>query len=106
MIPPRRSPIAFNVPHALALASDKDLLCVADRENSRVQCFKASSGDFVRSLKPVEMGRVYSVAYSSFDGGSIYALNGPEPFGVVTGRTTQGLVIDIDTGEVVIETEE
>ncbi len=35
-----RSPSAFNVPHALALAQDKDLLCVADRENSRVQCFK------------------------------------------------------------------
>ncbi len=25
-------------------------------------------------------------------------MNGPEPFGAVTGRTTQGLVIDVDTG--------
>ncbi len=64
----RRSPVAFNVPHALALAQEKNLLCVADRENSRVQCFRASSGEFVRSIKPQEMGRVYSVAYSSYDG--------------------------------------
>ncbi len=45
------------------------------------------------------MGRTYSVSYSPFDGGSLYTLNGPEPFGAVTGRSTQGLVIDADTGE-------
>ena len=37
---------------------------------------------------------------SCITGGSLYALNGPEPFGAVTGRSTQGLVIDIDTGVV------
>jgi peptidylamidoglycolate lyase len=93
----QRSPLAFNVPHALTLAEDKNMICLADRENSRVQCFNAKEGGFVRSLKPQQLGRVYSVAYAA---GHIYALNGPEPFGVVTGRRTEGLIISIDTGEV------
>ncbi len=30
----------------------------------------------------------------------MYSVNGPEPFGAVTGISTQGLVIDIDTGNI------
>ncbi len=63
-----KGPFSFNIPHGLALAEDKGLICVADRENSRVQCFKTSDGTFVRSIKPGEMGRTYSIAYSKFDG--------------------------------------
>ncbi len=63
-----RSPKSFNVPHALALAEDKELVCVADRENSRVVCFNISTGKHVKTLQPDEMGRVYSIAYSQYDG--------------------------------------
>lgn len=31
----------FFVPHSLALVEDLNLLCVADRENERIQCFAA-----------------------------------------------------------------
>ena len=31
----------FLVPHSLALVEDLDLICVADRENRRIQCFAA-----------------------------------------------------------------
>ncbi|TRY67348.1 hypothetical protein TCAL_12467 [Tigriopus californicus] len=96
-----RSPYAFNIPHGLALASDKNLICVADRENGRIQCFNADSGNFVRSLQPPEMGStVYSVDYAPVGGGRIYAVCGPEPFGVLTGKVTQGYVIDINSGNV------
>lgn len=32
-------PYAFAVPHALTLVPPKELLCVADRENGRVQWY-------------------------------------------------------------------
>lgn len=31
----------FNVPHSLALIEDMNLICVADRDNGRIQCFTA-----------------------------------------------------------------
>lgn len=39
-------PNAFAVPHALTLIPEKQLLCVADRENGRVQCFSCIDGKF------------------------------------------------------------
>lgn len=59
-----QNPLAFAVPHALALASKENTICVADRENSRVPCFNSQTGKFLRDLKPPQMGRVYGVAYS------------------------------------------
>jgi DNA-binding beta-propeller fold protein YncE len=35
----------FFVPHSLALIEDLNLLCVADRENERIQCFAAGLND-------------------------------------------------------------
>ena len=59
---------SFNIPHGLALAEDKQEICVADRENGRVQCFSLE-GDFTRSIQPEEFGsRIFSVAYSSAKG--------------------------------------
>eukprot|EP00095_Tigriopus_kingsejongensis_P003105 maker-scaffold428_size174301-snap-gene-0.22 protein:Tk03105 transcript:maker-scaffold428_size174301-snap-gene-0.22-mRNA-1 annotation:"af109920_1alpha-amidating enzyme precursor 2" len=97
-----RSPYAFNIPHGLTLAADKNLLCVADRENGRIQCFNADSGKFVKSLKPPEIGStVYGLDYAPVGGGRIYAVCGPEPFGAITGKVTKGYVIDINSGQVV-----
>merc|ERR1719391_1259083 len=42
----KTGPYSFNVPHGTALAEDRKELCVADRENGRVQCFNSDSGEF------------------------------------------------------------
>jgi NHL repeat. len=57
------------VPHALALAEDKEMLCVADRENGRIQCFNCHNGSFIVQFTSSEMGsRIFSVAYSPAEG--------------------------------------
>ena len=62
-------PYSLNVPHGLTLAEDKNLICVADRENGRVQCFNTESGKFVKSIQPPEFGStIYSVAYAKNTG--------------------------------------
>ena len=62
---------SFNVPHSLALIEEQDLLCVADRENSRVVCLHAglkSNDADVKFGHPAansqqgSLGRVYAVA--------------------------------------------
>ncbi|KAL1110520.1 hypothetical protein AAG570_008048 [Ranatra chinensis] len=71
----------FRIPHALTIAEDKDLLCVADRENGRVQCFNINNGTFVMSLSSPELGsRIFSVAYSPAKG-MFFIINGPKLMG-------------------------
>ena len=63
-----KGPNSFNIPHGLALAEDKNEVCVADRENGRVQCFTLD-GEFTRSIQPEEFGsRIFSVAYTKARG--------------------------------------
>ena len=58
-----QSPYRLNVPHALALAHDKNLICVADRENGRVLCYNMD-GQIARVMNPPEFGStIYSIAY-------------------------------------------
>ncbi len=62
-------PYTFQIPHALALAEDQDMICVADRENGRIQCFSASNGAFRFLIDlPGFGGKLYSVAYSPVEG--------------------------------------
>lgn len=69
----------FAIPHALALASDLGLLCVADRENGRVQCFSTIDGTFHSQYHSGIIGdRLFSVAYAPIDGGQLYVVNGPQ----------------------------
>jgi DNA-binding beta-propeller fold protein YncE len=64
-----KGPTAFNIPHSLTLAEDKNMICVADRENGRIQCFNAQTGKFVSSIQPQEMGRtVYGISYAKAEG--------------------------------------
>lgn len=45
------------------------MLCVADRENGRVQCFSATNGSYVEQFQhPIIGQRIFSVAYSSVNG--------------------------------------
>ena len=58
-----QSPYRLNVPHALSMAHDKNLICVADRENGRVLCYNME-GQIARVMKPPEFGStIYSIAY-------------------------------------------
>ncbi|ODN03814.1 Peptidyl-glycine alpha-amidating monooxygenase B [Orchesella cincta] len=92
-------PYAFQIPHALALAEEHDLLCVADRENGRIQCFKASSGEFEFKIESLEFGgRLFSVAYSPANGGTLVAVNGPN--GRFQSKTVQGFIISLATREI------
>lgn len=44
-------------------------MCVADRENGRIQCFIAQTGEFVKEIKKEEFGeRVFAITYSPVGG--------------------------------------
>ncbi|TRY85578.1 hypothetical protein DNTS_032554 [Danionella cerebrum] len=93
----RRSP--FRIPHSLAFLPDKQELCVADRDNGRIQCFMADTGEFVKEIKKeVFGGEVYAIAYSPAQGGLIYAVNGERPYGQPA--PLQGFVINYSTKEI------
>lgn len=54
------------------------LLCVADRENGRVQCFHTDNGTFHSQYHSGIVGdRLFSVAYAPINGGQLYVVNGP-----------------------------
>ncbi|PWS21422.1 hypothetical protein DKP78_23650, partial [Enterococcus faecium] len=40
----RRKRPPFQIPHSLVFLPDRQELCVADRENGRIQCFLAEAG--------------------------------------------------------------
>lgn len=62
-------PNSFAIPHALALAADLNLLCVADRENGRVLCFYAHNGTFHSQYhSPIIGNRLFGVAYTPIKG--------------------------------------
>lgn len=61
-------PYQLWIPHALTLAEDKDLICVADRENGRVLCFNINNGTFKSEINTQLFQRIYSVAYSPIAG--------------------------------------
>ena len=62
-------PYEFAIPHALALAEDKSMLCVADREDGRIQCFNCHNGTFLMQFHSRQLGsRIFSVAYSPAKG--------------------------------------
>lgn len=51
------------------LLPDKKEICVADRENGRIQCFIAETGEFVKEIKKDEFGgEVFAISYSPTGG--------------------------------------
>ncbi|XP_074546066.1 peptidyl-glycine alpha-amidating monooxygenase isoform X1 [Halichoeres trimaculatus] len=92
----RRTP--FRVPHSLMFLPDKEEVCVADRENGRIQCFIAESGEFVKEIKKEEFGgRVFAITYSPAGGGLIFAVNGESLYNPTPLR---GFVIDYSTKDI------
>ncbi|CAL8322247.1 unnamed protein product [Lota lota] len=96
----RRKRTPFHIPHSLAYLPDRQELCVADRENGRIQCFVADSGEFLKEIKKEEFGgEVYAIAYSPHSGGLIYAVNGESPYGY--SAPIRGFVIDYSSKDIV-----
>uniref|UniRef100_A0A182M7E9 peptidylamidoglycolate lyase n=1 Tax=Anopheles culicifacies TaxID=139723 RepID=A0A182M7E9_9DIPT len=90
----------FAIPHALAVVADRDLLCVADREQGRVQCFHTANGTFHSQYSSPEIGgRLFSVKYVASDGGLLYTINGPglDLDSVPVG----GFILEMDSGKVI-----
>lgn len=84
----------------MTLASDLGLLCVADRENGRVQCFKTDNGTFHSQYHSGIVGdRLFSVAYAPVNGGQLYVVNGPED--PQTHHSVMGFIIHMQTNSVV-----
>ncbi|XP_010212477.1 PREDICTED: peptidyl-glycine alpha-amidating monooxygenase-like, partial [Tinamus guttatus] len=91
-------PGQFRIPHSLALIPEFSQLCIADRENGRIQCFELGSGQFIREIKHKSFGReLFAVSY--VPGGLLFTVNGlPYP-----GETkpVQGFVMNFSTGEII-----
>ncbi|KAM9587208.1 peptidyl-glycine alpha-amidating monooxygenase isoform 11-T21 [Morphnus guianensis] len=94
----RARPGQFHIPHSLALIPDFSQLCVADRENGRIQCFKLGTGEFIREIKHKSFGReLFAVSY--VPGGFLFAVNGmPYPG---EAEPVQGFVMNFSTGEII-----
>ncbi|XP_039561622.1 peptidyl-glycine alpha-amidating monooxygenase isoform X6 [Passer montanus] len=94
----RSRPGQFYIPHSLALIPDLSQLCVADRENGRIQCFRLETGEFTREIKHKAFGReLFAVSY--VPGGLLFAVNGmPYPG---EAESVQGFVMNFSTGEII-----
>uniref|UniRef100_A0A2M3ZE61 peptidylamidoglycolate lyase n=1 Tax=Anopheles braziliensis TaxID=58242 RepID=A0A2M3ZE61_9DIPT len=80
-LPPGPVPTSFfAIPHALTLVPKQDLLCVADREQGRVQCFHTANGTYHSQFSSDEIGtRLFSVKYIEYEGTDLlYIINGPQ----------------------------
>ncbi|XP_073333624.1 peptidyl-glycine alpha-amidating monooxygenase B isoform X2 [Pagrus major] len=94
----RRRRVPFRIPHSLVFLPDKQEVCVADRENGRIQCFIAETGEFVKEIKKEEFGgEVFAITYSPAGDGLIFAVNGDSPY---HSAPLRGFVIDYSTKDI------
>ncbi|XP_068944198.1 peptidyl-glycine alpha-amidating monooxygenase isoform X5 [Petaurus breviceps papuanus] len=90
-------PGQFQVPHSLTLVPHFGQLCVADRENGRIQCFKMETKEFVREIKHPAFGRnVFAISYTP---GLLFAVNGKPHLG--DKQSLQGFVMNFSSGEII-----
>lgn len=55
----------FSVPHDLTLMEDRNAICVADRENGRLQYFYSTNGTFIDEIESPKIGsRVFGASYT------------------------------------------
>ncbi|XP_043838281.1 peptidyl-glycine alpha-amidating monooxygenase isoform X4 [Dromiciops gliroides] len=90
-------PGQFQVPHSLILVPHFGQLCVADRENGRIQCFKTETKEFVREIKHTAFGRnIFAISYIP---GLLFAVNGKPHLG--DKQSLQGFVMNFSSGEII-----
>lgn len=105
----------FNVPHKITYAKEASMLCVADRENGRIQCFsfepkqnKMNQDDTGLILNgaiklkftladPAFNGRLFSLDYSPIRGGIIVAVSGESLY--KPRKPPLGFVYNVTTGQ-------
>lgn len=92
-------PSHFFVPHSLALHEKQNLLCVADRENYRVQCFDLN-GNSVHQTSMADYGPVYGVDFGANNGSVLYAINGYNSR-MTTQYEKKIFVVSTKTGDIV-----
>ncbi|CAF1639099.1 unnamed protein product, partial [Adineta ricciae] len=73
-------PNQWNIVHSIALNEDAQLLCGADRENYRIQCFNSKTGEFQRQIR-VEgkdnIGPIYAIEFAPNTNGTVlFAVTG------------------------------
>uniref|UniRef100_A0A7N6FH99 Peptidylglycine alpha-amidating monooxygenase n=1 Tax=Anabas testudineus TaxID=64144 RepID=A0A7N6FH99_ANATE len=95
----RRRSLPFHIPHSLVFLPNRREVCVADRENGRIQCFVAKTGEFVKEIKKEEFGgEMFAITYSPAGGGLIFAVNGDSlhhsapPRGFVISYSTKAIL--------------
>ncbi|XP_037339828.2 peptidyl-glycine alpha-amidating monooxygenase isoform X2 [Pungitius pungitius] len=94
----RKRRIPFRIPHSLVFLPDRQEVCVADRENGRIQCFIAQTGEFVKEIRKEEFGgEVFAITYSPAGDGLIFAVNGDSPY---HSNPLRGFVIDYSTMDI------
>ncbi|CAF3723594.1 unnamed protein product [Rotaria sp. Silwood1] len=75
-------PNEWNIVHSIALNEDAQLLCGADRENFRIQCFNSNTGEFQRQIrveKKETIGAIYAIEFAPNTNGTIlFAVTGGE----------------------------
>ncbi|XP_002736199.1 peptidyl-glycine alpha-amidating monooxygenase B-like [Saccoglossus kowalevskii] len=87
----------FDIPHSLALVEKYQMICVADRENGRIQCFDSNTAEFQFQITLPEFGgKMYAIEYNPQQD-VIYAVNG-ENF---EDQIVQGFTIDYKQKEVI-----
>ncbi|KAK7115903.1 peptidyl-glycine alpha-amidating monooxygenase B-like isoform X2 [Littorina saxatilis] len=90
------SPGVFAIPHSVTVAEDLNLVCVADRENGRIQCFDLD-GNFQYVIKYAEFGpRLFALEFCPRHGGLLFAVNGPS-YDAMKTATVQGFTISLGT---------
>ena len=108
----------FNIPHKITYAKEAKMLCVADRENGRIQCFgfepRRPDNDSSSRLEdgvllngaikpkfviadPLFNGRLFSLDYSPIRGGIIVAVSGEDLYD--TKKPPLGFVYNVTTGQ-------
>ena len=62
-------PFEFNIAHSITLTDNEQGVCVADRENGRIQCFTVD-GELVKIIQDRHRfgAQVYAVTYSPIAG--------------------------------------
>jgi len=61
-------PSTFALPHSITAAEDRGIVCAADRENGRVQCFDLV-GNFKQLIQAPQLGpTLYAITYDKYSG--------------------------------------
>lgn len=92
-------PNQWNIVHSIALNEDAQLVCGADRENYRIQCLNARTGEFQRQIR-VEVkdniGPIYAIEFAPNTNGTVlFAVTGGDETAV-----KKVYMIDARTGDI------